>query len=160
MRRNALKNTRQGVRRKKGRSPYVLRAMVLHATVPTDASLLRDLLGHPSVIPLFLGCVSPGSEATIGTKHTPADHPNAVFLEMFSTNFRELRHGEVRRMPLPRTCVNKDEKIGGSRLLYAPTPPSLAYRTSVPPAPVLGCPSVGPQGSSQAGVLASRLAHA
>jgi hypothetical protein len=38
----------------------------------------------------------------------------------------ELRQDGVLRIYLLGTVVNKDEKIGGSRLLYAPTPPSLA----------------------------------
>ena len=45
-----------------------------------------------------------------------AHHSIAVFITTFFANFRELRYGEVRRIPLLRTCVNKGKKEGRVRL--------------------------------------------
>ena len=39
-------------------------------------------------------------------------HSNAVVITSFLTNFVERRLGEVRRIPLPRTPVNKGMKKG------------------------------------------------
>src|SRR5215216_2518760 len=46
----------------------------------------------------------------IGTKGA-AYHSNAVFFGTFLTNFSELRQYELRRIPLPRTPVNKGAKF-------------------------------------------------
>jgi hypothetical protein len=41
---------------------------------------------------------------------------------MLAVNFLELRLGEVRRIPIPRTPVNKGKKESRKTLLYAPSP--------------------------------------
>jgi hypothetical protein len=37
-------------------------------------------------------------------------HSIAVVITSFLTNFSELRHGELPRIPIPRTPVNKGKK--------------------------------------------------
>src|ERR671914_1471005 len=48
-------------------------------------------------------------------------------------NFGELRHGEVRRIPLPRTSVNKGEKRSYFRSLSSGCP--YQYHTNTTPSP-------------------------
>ena len=39
-------------------------------------------------------------------------HSIAVVITSFLTNFSEFYKGEVRRIPIPRSCVNKDKRKG------------------------------------------------
>jgi hypothetical protein len=56
-------------------------------------------------------------------------HSIAVVITSFLTNFSELRHGEVRRISLPRTPVNKGKKGKGAS--YATWPFSSSFSSSI-----------------------------
>src|SRR5687768_7250776 len=65
--------------------------------------------------------------------------PGCVGVSLEGTNFRERRKGEVRRIPLPRTPVNKGKRRAGATLSPGP---SLCERTSPIGQPVWPSPAV------------------
>jgi hypothetical protein len=62
-----------------------------------------------------VGIRTPGMHFTLRYREACALHISGHFYFPYriSANFGELRHGEVLRIPLPRTSVNKDKKRKG-----------------------------------------------
>src|SRR5215218_971032 len=88
-------------------------------------SSVVTLVGLPMALLLLVALCHGG---ILSPRESAAPHTNAVFIATFFANFGESPTCEVRRIPLPRTPVNKGKEKGPGLLrtgppLRLPSPP-------------------------------------